>query len=656
MLTRVDGTMKIKKFREFVGDFETTVFDGQEFTEVWASALVELFTEDVQVFHSINETFDYIFTLAEEDNIMISYHNLKFDGAFILDYFLRTLKMKQATIKTGHDVYDFTWIEDKHMANDTFKYSISDMGQWYNIIIKKNNHFIEIRDSLKLLPFSVKQIGKSFETKHKKLDMEYKGFRYAGCTITDEELEYIKNDVLVVKEALEIMKEEGHTKLTIGSCCLSEYKTLTGKKDYNRLFPNMKEIELDYKTYGSKNADEYIRKSYKGGWCYLVDGKENKLFHNGCTLDVNSLYPSVMSNGNYYPVGKPTFWTGNYIPDEAQDKLKYYFIRIKTRFKIKNGYLPFIQIKGNYLYDSNKNLTTSDIYDPSTGEYHTHLIKSNGDIYHAYVTLTLTQTDWKLIQEHYHLFDCEILDGCYFDANNGIFNEYIEKYKRIKMTSANAKRTLAKLYLNNLYGKLASSDDSSFKYAYLKEDESIGFKTIIEHNKKTVYIPCGSAITSYARDFTIRTAQLNYHGVNSQGFIYADTDSIHTDLPIYMIRGAEFSDTEFNKWKLESRWDEGIFIRQKTYMEHVIAEGDDYLEEPYYNIKCAGMPEKCKQLFLKSMTQDYDPNDYNEDELEFLKQEHTMDDFKRGLVIPSKLLPKRIKGGIVLVDTNYEIR
>ena len=129
--------MKIKKFREFVGDFETTVFEGQEFTEVWASALVELFTEDVQVFHSIGETFDYIFTLAEEDNIMISYHNLKFDGAFILDYFLRTLKMKQATIKTGHDVYDFTWLEDKHMSNDTFKYSISDMGQWYNIIIKK---------------------------------------------------------------------------------------------------------------------------------------------------------------------------------------------------------------------------------------------------------------------------------------------------------------------------------------------------------------------------------------------------------------------------------------------------------------------------------------------------------------------------------------
>lgn len=55
------------------------------------------------------------------------------------------------------------------MENKTFKYSISDKGMWYSIIIKVGNHFIEIRDSLKLLPFSVKRIGESFGTKHKNL-------------------------------------------------------------------------------------------------------------------------------------------------------------------------------------------------------------------------------------------------------------------------------------------------------------------------------------------------------------------------------------------------------------------------------------------------------------------------------------------------------
>ena len=31
-------------------------------------------------------------------------------------------------------------------------------------------------------------------------------------------------------------------------------------------------------------------------------------------------------------------------------------------------------------------------------------------------------------------------------------------------------------------------------------------------------------------------------------------------------------------------------------------------------------------------------------------------DFKIGLKIPGKLIPKRIRGGVLLVDTTYEMR
>lgn len=641
-------SMKIKKYRYFVGDFETTVYENQTYTEVWASALVELNSEDVLILNSIGSTIDYLYKLAEKDNIIVYYHNLKFDGNFILDYLLRSTNLKQATNGADNPL-EIAFVKDKEMKSNTFKYSISDMGQWYSIIIKTPAHFIEIRDSLKLLPFSVKRIGESFGTKHKKLDMEYTGFRYAGCEITPEEKEYIANDVLVVKEALEIMFEEGHNKLTIGACCLAEYKTIIGKEFWKQYFPDLKEITLDPKKFGCDNVDKYIRKSYKGGWCYVVKGKENQVHTNGLTLDVNSLYPSVMTkeSGNVYPVGKPTFWSGDYIPDEALTHNRYYFIRIKTRFEIKKNYLPFIQIKGNLLYTGNECLTSSDVvWNDKRYKY----VESNGDIQDTSVTLTLTCTDWKLVQEHYNLYDTQILDGCYFEGVVGIFEEYISKYRKIKMTSKNARRELAKLYLNNLYGKTASSDNSSFKYAFLNEDEILSFMTIPQHDKKTVYIAVGSAITSYARNFTIRAAQMNYYGCNKRGFIYADTDSIHADLSEEEIKGIEFSDTEFLKWKLESKWDEGIFIRQKTYMEHIISE-----DKPYYNVKCAGMPERCKQLFIGAMT-NTPVKKANEEELEFLKQDITMNDFKQGLKIPSKLLPKRIKGGIVLTPTTYEIR
>lgn len=660
--------MKIKKYRYFMCDFETTVYKGQQSTEVWASASSELFTDDtVQIFHSIQEQLDYFIDL--KCNIVAYYHNLKFDGSFWLSYLLIDKHYKQAYRKNGVNENNVEWLQEKDMENNTFKYSISDKGQWYSIIIKVKNHFIEIRDSLKLLPFSVKRIGDSFKTKHRKLEMEYTGFRYAGCNITDEEKKYIANDVLVVKEALEILFNEGHDKLTIGSCCLSEYKnickhSLKNELEYNEMFPDIYDIPLDKNIYKYDNAGEWVRKSYKGGWCYLVKGKENKIYHNGTTADVNSLYPSMMSSesGNPYPIGKPTFWVGNYIPDEALEDNRYYFIRIKTRFYIKKDKLPFIQIKGNLLYKGTESLESSDVYDKTTNQYYTHYRDLNGDLIDTRVELTLTMTDFILIKEHYELVDFEILDGCWFYTQIGIFDEYIEKYKHQKQTSKGAKRELAKLFLNNLYGKMASSKDSSFKLAYVKDDKSIGFLPVSENNKKAGYIPVGSAITSYARNFTIRAAQKNYHGVNNPGFIYADTDSIHCDLPPEQVIGIKVHPKDFCCWKLESCWDKAIFTRQKTYIEHIIAEDLEPIEKPYNNIKCAGMPQKCKDLFNLSMqgTAMYNDN-WTDEERSFLFNENRepikrdFSDFKIGLSVPDKLRPKRIIGGILLVETTYQM-
>ena len=640
-----------------MGDFETTVYKGQTDTEVWASACVELFTDDVKIFHSIDEQFEYFLELNSD--IICYYHNLKFDGAFWLSYLMVDLGWKQAN-NGAEELDKFEWDRVPAMKNKTFQYSISNMGQWYRIIIKVNGRIIELRDSLKLLPFSVKRIGDSFGTEHKKLEMEYEGLRYAGCEITEEEKRYIANDVLVVKEALEIMFTEGHKKLTIGSCCLAEYKKLIGNGDYTAYFPNIYDINIDKDIYGSDNAGEYIRQSYRGGWCYLVKGKENKIFNNGTTADVNSLYPSMMSSESFnkYPVGEPIFWHGNYIPDEAKDVTKFYFIRILTRFYLKKNKLPFIQIKNSLLYKSTEMLETSDIYNAKDGKYYEAYEDFDGTIKDAKVCLTMTMIDFQLLQEHYDLCDFEILDGCYFDSAIGIFDDYIEKYKKIKLENKGAKRELAKLFLNNLYGKMASSKNSSYKVSYIKEDNSLGFYTVVANEKIPGYIPVGSAITSYARNFTIRAAQANYHGVNERGFIYADTDSIHCDLTPDEIVGIKEHPKNFCCWKLESCWDEAIFTRQKTYIEHIVEEDREKIEKPYYNVKCAGMPERCKDLFIKSMS-GYTPkedDELSEDEKEFLKVKRTLNDFKVGLLVPGKLLPRRIRGGVVLMETTYEMR
>lgn len=229
--------------RIFACDFETTVFDGQTSTEVWSSALVELHTDEVLVHHSIDETFAFLNQLKSD--AILYYHNLKFDGSFWLDFLIKHQEFTPALNWFNDEQTQGEWMKEKEMPKCSYKYMISNMGQWYTLTIKlKNGKIITMKDSFKLMPFTLKKIGEAFHTEHQKLDMEYTGYRYAGCTITDEEMEYIKNDVLVLKEALEFMFKEGHDKLTIGSCCLSEFKkgngtqwNMGGNDTYETYFP-----------------------------------------------------------------------------------------------------------------------------------------------------------------------------------------------------------------------------------------------------------------------------------------------------------------------------------------------------------------------------------------------------------------------------------
>ena len=673
----------------FACDFETTVYDGQQSTEVWAAACAEINTKnEALVFGSINEQLDYFNRL--NCNIIGYYHNLKFDGSFWLNYLIRQ-GYKQAYTDFSEDSFYVEFTNPKDMKPKSFNYTISSDGMWYRIVIKLlTGRTIEFRDSLKLIPFSLRVTGKAFNTEHQKLDMEYKGYRRANCYISPEEMEYIKNDVYVLREALEFMFSKDETKLTIGSCCLDEFKKIMYSHHPRRFkcfFPRLDErIGKDGKhynllnkdEYGSETVDEYIRHSYRGGWCYLVPHRANKHIKFsqlnsdnkqivGTTADVNSLYPSMMhsKSGNYYPTGFPIFWKGD-IPEfllrEDSYKNYYYFVRVKTRFKLKKDYLPTIQIKGSMYYRGTDMLYTSDYIDKQ-GKVHEYgtFLDENGKKYNGrlHPILTLTQTDWKLINEHYILEDCEILDGCYFNAEIGIFDEYIDKWGEVKQNSKGAMRTLAKLFLNNLYGKFATSSVGDFKVAYLGDEGELKFRNVRQVTKDTIYIPVGSAITSYSRNFTIRAAQANYHGEHERGFIYADTDSIHCDLLPSEIVGIRVHPTDFCAWKLESCWDEAIYVRQKTYIEHVTHEDEKPIDKPFYDVKCAGMPKTCKDQFVYSITQEI-PDEWYEkatpEMIEFVEKKRELTDFKVGLRISGKLRPKQIYGGVILEETMFEIR
>lgn len=628
------------KWTKWVADFETTVYKNQTFTEVWAAGLCELETEHCYIVNSLEKWLHIVFNMKQ--NMKIWFHNLKFDGSFILDFLLKN-GYKQAFLKDakGHEYFK----DDKKLRHKEFSYLISDKGVFYLITIRWKKFLIKIYDSFKLIPFSLSQAGKAFDVKHKKLDFdEYTGKRYAGWEITEKEREYLKNDLLCLKECLEYMFDKGHNKMTIGSNCMSDFKKDYDKQLWNAMFPQLYDEKLDENVYGKPTVGHYINKSYRGAWCYVKEDIAGKIQFNGCTVDANSLYPSVMLK-NKFPIGHPTFF-GKEIPDFKNKDELYFFVRFKCRFKLKENHLPFIQIKYDLRYDGREMLKDNLVREKKTGRI----------IENPLITFTMTETDFYRFFDFYEVSDFEILDGCYFKAVFHLFDRYIGFYGEQKRTATDpALRTLAKLFLNNLYGKFATYIDSSFKVCVLKDDK-ITFRTVTEMEKDGGYIAIGSAITSYARDETIRLAQKNI-----KYFCYADTDSLHCNCSEDELIDIPIHDTDFGFWKVENHWCRGLFHRPKSYVETVL---DDAGIEQYF-VTCAGMGKKAKEIFkLSLMERDgtieedtgFNFKEFSFEEMSYIRQGHILTDFTGGLLVQGNLKAKRIIGGIVLEEQEFILR
>ena len=560
---------------------------------VWAYAICEI--GNVENFIYGNNIDDFIkFCQNKRENYVLYFHNLKFDGEYIFNYLLNN----------GYEC-----IENKKDRKDkTFTTLISDTGQFYSIEIffetknKRHINKVTIYDSLKILNFSVEKIAKDFNLPIQKLEIDYKEKREIGHILTEKEIAYIKNDVEIMARALEFLFNENLTKMTIGSNALANYKELN--KNFIKYFP-----ELAYEI------DQDIRKSYKGGFTYLNECFVEKETENGIVLDVNSLYPSVMMYEKL-PFGDPLFFEGKYEKDMLYP---LYIQTISCSFELKNGMIPTIQIKNNLSFIPNE-----------------YVKSSGGDI----VTLTLTNIDLDLFFDHYNVYDLKYHNGWKFKAVKGLFTNYIEFWsnKKIEAKKNNNKvlYIISKLMLNSLYGKFGLNPNVQGKFPYLNEEGIVKYGLYPKQIRKSIYIPVASFITSYARFKTITTSQkikdFTIKNYNKDFYIYSDTDSIHLlDIDENILKSfVEIDDYKLGAWKLESKFKKGKFIRQKCYIE----EGyDDEI-----NVTIAGLPKNLGKYV-------------------------NFDNFKKGFEIlkddnekEHKLTFKHVKGGVLLVDTDFSIK
>lgn len=138
----------------------------------------------------------------------------KFDGEFIIYWAL---------------THGFTHVEKKEdIKENTFTTLISDTGVFYNIVLyfskgNKKVHKVTFIDSLKIIPFSVDETAKAFKLPISKLELDYNKPREIGYILTQEEKDYIKNDVLIMAKALKVIFDEGLTKMTRARECFARF-------------------------------------------------------------------------------------------------------------------------------------------------------------------------------------------------------------------------------------------------------------------------------------------------------------------------------------------------------------------------------------------------------------------------------------------------
>ena len=506
---------------EYCCDFETTSLKQYEIegeTRVYLYKIVDLKTGKKEHYGvNIEDFIQYIFT--ENDILKVYFHNLSFDGSFII-YHLMT---------TGWKYVDEIKSPTKH---PTFTAIIDNFNSIYELTLSRGERIIKINCSYKLTGLSIKELGKLVGLDKLNETHDYEELKnYKSIEeVSKEELSYITNDVEIMRQAIIKCYQLGIRGMTKSSACYKLWKHIEWPKIKN-------EVITDY----PENIEHIINASYRGGITMVNKKYQGKVLYDMRNYDVNSLYPSVMYRK--MPIGEPMLGqTDNDIPKNYE--LRLYHICIVSA-KIIKPYIPFIPTSKSFVW--------KDSY-----EYPEEL---------TFLELSLWKEEFELFNLYYDA-DYKILDIVAWKSKEKLFDEYLETFKKIKEEAPNPspERTFAKGCMNSLYGKFAQTTTRISKRPKLVNG-------LIEYDN--FENECGSGydrkiasiITSYARCVLIMAINKN-----PKRFVYCDTDSIYVlgdydyDIPV--------DAKKLGYWKYEHSYYKFKALKAKCYIS-VIKGGEE---------------------------------------------------------------------------------
>lgn len=388
---------------------------------------------------------------------------------------------------------------------------------------------IEFRCSMKLSGSSLANVARNLTGKYKckkmEGDLDYSLIRHSGTELTEAELGYCENDIVVVINyiAKEIemyggvhlleMTNTGRVRTRIKQALLyggakSQRKASAGV--YARARELMDSLTMDVETYTQ------CKNSFQGGFTHSNPNKTWALWENVSSYDLTSSYPTVMC-AEEFPMGSPRVIKLETVEDvkKAMDK---YCVMFEARFKgLKNkiGFESYLSVHKCLVKGKN--------------------IDSNGRIFEADEIVTyITDIDLMIIKNVYSWDELEIRRVKAFPKGylpRAIINEILVMYKdKTELKGVEGREDdymLSKGMLNSTYG-MCVTDPVKDEHTYENDewvcelaDKAAKIDAYNNSKSRALYYPWGIWVTAYARR-NLWLAILNI----KEDYIYADTDSV----------------------------------------------------------------------------------------------------------------------------------
>lgn len=289
-----------------------------------------------------------------------------------------------------------------------------------------------------------------------------------------------------------------------------------------------------------EGANKFIAPSMRGGMTYVNMDYVGKELENGGVLDVNSLYPFILSE---YAI--PSVYKGS--TEDLEPNMDKYFICQIKRLKatLKSHRHPFLKRSTTY--------TNDKIYEKELD----WVGKEKNGVHDT----VLCSVDVNWLFENYDVEEIEYGKIFYFEEDKKFtesVREHIVYWRDKKENAPNLiSRSYAKFMLNTIWGR----------WGMFKKEVDEGARKIDVGDKDTNYV---SAIftTAYARVYLNK--MMNWF---DKDLIYTDTDSVHflfgnkvkdeKDLEVKL--GKLLDANKFGMWDFEKKWTKAKYMKAKTY-------------------------------------------------------------------------------------------